>query len=111
MSWTNLKLKIKMGTQMELFQGYEYPTTNIQEVLLTLILQGYVSLFDFPTLSGFRTRVSNLRLKYGLLIETEMVRRNNKFGNMMKYSLHKLPPEEKEKAIALYKKLNKNYKS
>ena len=40
-----------MGNQMELFEGYEYPTTNIQEVLLTLILQGYVSLFDFPPLS------------------------------------------------------------
>jgi hypothetical protein len=100
-----------MGRQTQLFKGYEFPTTNTQEVLLTLILQGYVSLFDFPTLSGFRTRISELNNKHGLLIGTETVKRNNKFGNMMKYSLHKLPPEEKDNAILLYKKLNKNYKN
>lgn len=93
----------------QLFEGFEYPTTNIEEVLLTLITKGNVSIFDFSTLSGFRSRVSNLVCKYGLKLETQMIERNNKFGNRYKYGLHRLPEEEKEKAIALYKKLNKNY--
>ena len=58
-----------MEQQTNSFEGYESPTTSTQEVLLTLILQGSVSIFDFPYLSGFRTRVSNLCLNYGLNLE------------------------------------------
>ena len=100
-----------MGVQIELFEGYEYPTTSQEEVLLTLILQGRVSIFDFPWLSGFRTRVSNLQLVHGLKLERVLDSRANKFGNVYSYAIHKLPTEEKENAIALYKKLNKNYKN
>ena len=100
-----------MGIQIELFEGYEYPTTNTEEILLTLILQGYVSIFDFPYLSGFRTRVSNLQLVHGLKLNRVLNKRNNKFGNSFSYAIHRLPPEEKESAILLYKKLNKNYKT
>lgn len=100
-----------MGTQMELFEGYEYPTTSTEEVLLTLILQGYVSIFDFPYLSGFRTRVSNLSLIHGLKLNRVLSNRTNKFSNSYSYAIHKLPAEEKDNAIALYKKLNKNYKN
>lgn len=96
-----------LNKQQDLFQGFEYPKTNIQEVLLTLILQGNVSLFDFPTLSGFRTRVSNLCLNHGLKLETQMIKRNNKFGNSYRYALHKLPESEKEKAIEIYNKMVK----
>jgi len=39
------------------------PLTTTQEVLYTLITQGYVSIFDFSYLSGFITRVSDLKLK------------------------------------------------
>jgi len=92
----------------ELYQNFEYPTTNIEEVLLTLITQGHVSIFDFPYLSSFRTRISELCRKYSLKLETQMIERNNKFGNRYKYGLHRLPEDQKEKAIALYKKLNKN---
>lgn len=100
-----------MGTQMELFEGYEYPTTNTEEILLTLILQGRVSIFDFPYLSGFRTRVSELQLTHGLKLNRVLDKRCNNFGNQYSYAIHRLPPEEKENAIALYKKLNKNYKN
>jgi len=96
-----------MKKRLELFQGFEYPKSNIQEVLLTLILQGSVSIFDFPTLSGFRTRVSNLGKKYNLKLETQMIKRNNKFGNPYRYALHKLPADEKEKAIEIYNKMVK----
>jgi len=100
-----------MGVQMELFEGYEYPTTSQEEVLLTLILQGHVSIFDFPYLSGFRTRVSNLVVIYGLKLNRVLDSRFNKYGNTYQYAIHKLPTEEKEKAILLYQKLNKNYKN
>jgi len=96
-----------MNKQAELFEGYAFPKSNIQEVLLTLILQGNVSIFDFPTLSGFRTRVSNLILEHNLNLETEMIKKTNKFGNPYRYALHKLPESEKEKAISIYNKMVK----
>jgi len=93
-----------METQ-DLFQGFEFPRTNLQEVLLTLILQGNVTLFDFPTLGSFRTRVSNLVLNYGLNLETTKAKRCNKFGNSYTYHIHKLPLDQKDKAIAIYNKM------
>jgi hypothetical protein len=93
-----------MKTQ-DLFQGFAYPKTNLQEVLLTLILKGNVSLFAFPVMAGFRTRVSNLVLDYGLNLETTKAKRCNKFGNHYTYHIHKLPASQKEKAIELYNKM------
>jgi hypothetical protein len=90
-----------------LFKGFAYPKTNLQEVLLTLILQGNVSLFDYSYMAGFRTRVSNLVLDYGLNLETTKAQRCNKFGNSYTYHIHKLPTEEKDKAIAIYNKMVK----
>lgn len=93
----------------DLFQGYAFPKTSEQEVLLTLILQGYVSLFDFPVMSGFRTRISELKLKYGLNLDRKTETRCNKFSNEYRYSIHFLPESEKQKAIELYNKLNKKH--
>ena len=90
-----------------LFEGFAYPKTNLQEVLLTLILKGNVSLFAFPVMAGFRTRVSNLVLDYGLNLETTKAQRCNKFGNSYTYHIHKLPADQKEKAIAIYNKMVK----
>jgi len=90
-----------------LFQGFAYPKTNLQEVLLTLILKGQVSLFAFPVMAGFRTRVSNLVLEYGLSLETTKAQRFNKFGNSYTYHIHILPADQKEKAIAIYNKMLK----
>jgi len=95
-----------MNKQTELFQGYPFPKTSGQEVLLTLILQGNVSIFDYPYLSGFRTRVSDLQLKHGLFLERIKDSRCNKFGNTYTYYIHKLPENQKLKAIDLYHKLN-----
>lgn len=92
----------------EQYQGFEYPKSNIQEVLLTLITQGYVSLFDFPVMAGFRTRVSNLVLEHNLKLETTMDERHNKFGNKYRYAIHKLPKEHLEYATNLYKKMTSN---
>ena len=40
------------------------PKTTEQEILLHLIENDNVSIFDFPYLSGFRTRISNLKAKF-----------------------------------------------
>lgn len=78
------------------------PKTSTQEVLLTLINKGEVSIFDFPYLSGFRTRVSELVRRYKLPIETTLKDGENKFGNHYKYASHKLLQEDKEAAIKIY---------
>jgi hypothetical protein len=93
-----------MKTQ-DLFQGFAFPKTNLQEVLLTLILQGNVTLFNFPVMAGFRTRVSDLVLKHGLNLKTTKAQRCNKFGNSYTYHIHKLPAIEKDKAIEIYNKM------
>lgn len=90
----------------QLFEGFKYPRTSEQEVLLTLITQGHVSIFDFSYLSGFRTRVSQLQTLHGLSLDRVLDKRCNKFGNTYSYAIHKLPESEKEKAINLYNKLN-----
>jgi hypothetical protein len=90
----------------QLFEGFKFPRTSEQEVLLTLITQGHVSIFDFSHLSGFRTRVSQLQTLHGLSLERILDKRCNKFGNTYSYAIHKLPKSEKEKAIKLYNKLN-----
>ena len=59
-----------MNNQTDIFGGYPQPKTNIQEVLLTLITNGKTSFFDFSYMQGYRTRVSNLTLTYGLNLET-----------------------------------------
>lgn len=74
-----------------LFDGFKQPKTSEQEVLLTLILQGQVSIFDFPYLSGFRTRVSQLQNKHGLSLDRTLEKSCNKFGNTYNYAIHKLP--------------------
>jgi len=85
--------------------GYPNPKTNTQEILLELILNGEVSIFSFPYLSGFRTRVSELSLTHKLELDKEIKSDYNKFGNSYWYALHKLPEEQKEYAIELYSKL------
>jgi len=83
-----------------------YPRTNIQEILFELINEGHVSLFNFPYLASFRTRISELNNVHGLKLERIMETRNNKFSNPFTFANHILPESEKEKAIALYNKLN-----
>lgn len=94
-----------MATQ-DLFQGFPFPKTSEQEVLLTLILQKDVSIFDFPYLSGFRTRISQLQTVHGLFLGRVMEQKINKFGNTYTYAIHSLPEDQREKAILLYNKLN-----
>ena len=89
----------------DLFNGLPQPKTATQEVLLSLILQGSVSIFDFAWMSGFRTRISNLKLDYNLNISTEKLKKINKFGNTYSYCQHSILESEKQDAIDLYYEL------
>lgn len=91
-------------------KGFQPPKTSEQEVLLHLILLGSASIEDFPFLSGFRTRISQIILNHGLFLEREWIFAFNQFGNSIKYGKHYLPESEKEKAIELYNKLNSESK-
>lgn len=87
-------------------EGFKKPNTHTQEILLTLIFNGEVSIFDFSYLSGFRTRVSELILSHKLELEKETKTNQNKFGNTYSYAVHRLPDEQKKYAIELYNKLH-----
>lgn len=84
------------------------PTTNLQEIIYTLIFNGHVSIMDFPYLSGFRTRVSELVNDFGLVLESERVKATNKFGNHYSYVVHKLNDKDLEQAFDIYQKLKHN---
>ena len=79
------------------------PQTTEQEILLHLIENGSVSIFDFPYLSGFRTRISNLKAKF-VPIESSKLTSTNKYGRTYSFAMHRLI--DKQKAIDLYEKLN-----
>jgi hypothetical protein len=82
------------------------PQNSTQDVLYTLISEGSVSIMEFPYLSGFRTRISNLKLIYGLPLRTDKKQGVNKFGRSYCYHRHYLT--DKEKAIKIYNKMQEN---
>jgi hypothetical protein len=81
------------------------PTSNISEILFTLIRNRKVSLHDFPYLAGFRTRVSELKTEYGIELKTDRVHSKNKFNNPYTFVVHSLPQSERSKAVEIYNKL------
>lgn len=91
---------------MENPNNLQYPRTSTQEVLFELINKGRASIMTFCWMSGFRTRISELCNVYGLNLQRVRETRNNKFSNPYTFVHHVLPESEKEKAIALYNKLN-----
>jgi len=82
------------------------PKTNKSEILYTLIQKGTVSIMDFPYLSSFRTRISDLKLKDDLPLLRELKTVVNKFGNTYTYVIHRLNPFNLRTAIKLYNKIN-----
>ena len=91
------------------FADYREPNTQLDEVLLHMIKYTTVSCMDFPYMSGFRTRVSNLVLKDGLKIRTEFKKGINKFGNSYNYAVHSLV--DIDQAIEIYNSKKKQIKS
>ena len=91
--------------QIDIFQGLQEPKSNIQEILMTLINTGSVSILEFPYLSGFRTRISELQKKHNLHLAKKSILKKNKFGNVYLYTKHILNENNTSKAIELYKDL------
>jgi len=77
------------------------PVNNTAEILHTLINSGSVSIMEFPYLSGFRTRISELN-KEGLALRKVTISNKNKYGNTYAYVRHYLLDEKKELANKIY---------
>ena len=75
------------------------PKTSIQEVLFIAIKKGKISLIDMPLLAGFRTRISNLKLQFGVEFRVEKVKKLNKFGNTITLHEHHLIDVERAKSV------------
>lgn len=83
------------------------PTSHLTEVLHHLINYKKASVKEFFWMSGFRTRISDLKLIYGINFETEQKFFVSKHGNKSSYNIHKLPDSSIKKAISIYNKLVK----
>lgn len=83
-----------------------YPRNNKEEILFTLINTRHVSYLDFPEISRFGGRISEIQHKLGIQLKKVNSVRNSKFGNPFRFVIYRLPDEEFEKATAIYKKLN-----
>lgn len=77
------------------------------KVLFKLIKQGKVSIEDFPYLSGFRTRVSEISLRYEIQMTAINKNGKNEFGRTFTYVEHHLDVSEVDKAIQVYNTINK----
>lgn len=82
------------------------PRNNKAEILYTLLERGSVSIKDFPYLSGFRTRISELVNEDSIPLLHENRRGENKFGNIYTYKEHILPDVFREITIQKYNAIN-----
>lgn len=80
------------------------PKSCLQEILFVLIEKGNVSMFDFPYIPKFSTRISDIRKE--LDIHTIKASGVNKFGNQYIFAIHFLPEELRGKAEEMYMRLN-----
>ena len=49
-------------------ERFPLPRTNVQEILYTLLVQGYVSFFDLDYMQGFRARISEIRHEPSVIV-------------------------------------------
>lgn len=81
------------------------PKNQLASVLKLLITTKGVSEQQTP-FNGFRSRISDLRLKHQLNIRTIQKEFINQFNRPSKYNVHFLLEGDKQKAIELYNKIN-----
>lgn len=90
---------------MEDIRNLRKPNSHKAEMLLHIIKNKRISLFDFPYLASYRTRLSEIRKD--LLLTRSIEKNITKFGNTYTYTVYTLEDNNVEKAINLYKTLNK----
>lgn len=97
-----------MKSKINLFnQDLQPPKSSTQEVLYHMIMNGSSSIISFRWLSGYRTRISNLRLIYELPITDKPEFGINKHGRKYRYVIHILENEHVELAKNIYRKMQK----
>lgn len=82
------------------------PKTNLANVLRKLIVSPGLSEREM-NINSFRTRISDLRLKYDLNIRHVTKESKNQFGHKVLYRVHFLRDSDKRKALRVYKEINK----
>lgn len=94
--------------QTSIFQNIKVePARNqLASVLKMLIENPSVSERDTP-FNGFRSRISDLRLKHNLEVRHTEVKFVNQFGRESSYRKHYLLEIDKEKGVELYREINK----
>ena len=80
------------------------PKTKMAKFLKALIEKKEVSIKTFGE-SSMRSRISDLRLDYGLNIESRMIESTNEFGNTYRYATYILRTPKKE-SLKIYEKIN-----
>lgn len=80
----------------------EPPSTDLQDVLLYIVKHNEVSLINFPMLAGFRTRISELRMKGVRFVDIPISGKNRHGHNKVMMSHKCTNPNF---ALNLYKQL------
>jgi len=80
------------------------PKTKMAKFLKALIEKKEVSIKTFGE-SSMRSRISDLRLGYGLNIESRMIESINEFGNVYRYAKYVLRTTQKD-SLKIYEKIN-----
>lgn len=79
------------------------PTSAITEVLYELLTNKEISNANLPYMWGFRARISDLIIKYGISISSSKVKDKNKHGRPYTYVKHTLL--SKKLALKTYNEL------
>ena len=85
-----------------------FPRSNKEEILFTLINQKYVCYLDFPEISKFSARISEIQKELSFDLIKVNSTRNSKFGNPFRYVIYRISELQLQKAIAAYQKNNPN---
>lgn len=91
-----------MKTLTAFMYGLKTPKSHLQEVLLSLITKGKVSMYS-TRYYGTSKRVGELARDNGIAVSRRMIERKNKYNETERYAEYTL--QDKEKAVNLYKRL------
>lgn len=81
------------------------PRTTLAEVLHGLITRSEISERDF-NLNGFRTRISDLRLKHKIPVRFAEKKRKNRHGHTSIHRVHYLWRLSVPRAMRIYEQIN-----
>lgn len=83
------------------------PPKNQKAVILKRLIEGEMISERDTVYNGFRTRISELKLDYGVPIRFNWKPFVNEFEHVRKYKVHYLLTIDRERCIAIYERLNK----